>query len=166
MELTGTYTPVIITYSGHNIIYYHKDVEVEEVEDVEDLEKVEVNVNKEIDESEGEVYIDRDEEVSITDTYSQDEYLVGEKHFEDNLDFIDEVTTDDLYIIDECDDVSSMYEIIDESSFKPINNRYRKQTWSEYFRKLYMVTVILFISIVIYFYYYYSKRKQNVVSKL
>ena len=117
-----------------------------------------------------EMYQDISEEsVSIDDEYDEEEFLIGEKAFEDNLEFIDDVTTeDDLYVIDSYTDIDlvSTYDIIDDASFKPINNRYRKQTWSEYFRKLYMVSVILIISIVVYFYYYYSKRKENITSKL
>ena len=119
-----------------------------------------------------------DEAISLYSYTSEEEEeqlncegLLGEIHFEENLEFIDDVTTeDDLYIIDNYSDsdsdIVSTYEVVNDSGVKPIKNRYRKQTWLEYFRKLYMVSVILIISIVIYFYYYYSKRKDNITSKL
>lgn len=83
--------------------------------------------------------------------------------FRDNLECVNECNCPDIDIVD--NDYTD-YEIINESKCIPIKNRYRKQTWYEYFRKLYMVTVILIISIVVYFYYSYSKRKDNIVSKL
>lgn len=79
--------------------------------------------------------------------------------FNDNIEYVNKLS--DLNIVDDYLD----YEIINESKCVPIKNRYRKQTWYEYFRKIYMVTLILIMSIVIYFYYSYGKRKDNIVSK-
>lgn len=86
----------------------------------------------------------------------------GEELFIDNLECVEPCDCPDIDVVEDDSD----YEIINESKCIPIKNRYRKQTWYEYFRKLYMVTVILIISIVVYFYYSYSRRKENIVSKL
>jgi hypothetical protein len=95
-------------------------------------------------------------------TQSTEESIEYKELFKDNLECVDGCNCIDLDIIDDYTD----YEIINESNCIPIKNRYRKQTWYEYFRKLYMVTVILIVSIVIYFYYSYSNRRENVISKL
>ena len=83
--------------------------------------------------------------------------------FIDNLECINKCNCSEIVIVE--DDYTD-YEIINESRCIPIKNRYRKQTWYEYFRKLYMVSVILIISIIVYFYYSYGNRKDNVVNKL
>lgn len=83
--------------------------------------------------------------------------------FIDNFEYINKCNCLEVVIVD--DDYTD-YEIIDESRCTPIKNRYRKQTWYEYFRKIYMVSVILMISIIIYFYYSYGNRKDNVENKL
>jgi hypothetical protein len=83
--------------------------------------------------------------------------------FIDNLERVNKCNCSEIVIVD--DDYTD-YEIINESRCIPIKNRYRKQTWYEYFRKLYMVSVILMISIIVYFYYSYGNRKDNVVNKL
>ena len=82
----------------------------------------------------------------------------GEYRLSSNMECVDEI--EDIDIID----TISEFEVIDHSSPVLINNRYRRQTWYEYFRKLYMVSVILIISLVIYF--YYSYRRSDVVDKL
>ena len=98
----------------------------------------------------------------------------------DTLDKLDKLDTSDtlVYIdtldvtlnmecIDEIEDIIdtiSEFEVVDHSSPVLINNRYRRQTWYEYFRKLYMISVILIVSIVVYF--YYSYRRSDVVDKL
>ena len=82
----------------------------------------------------------------------------NESRFDENLEYVE------FKPFQENTDSISEFEIINESKFKVINNRYRKQTWPEYFRKLYMVSVILIISIVIYFYYTY--KKSDILSKL
>lgn len=104
----------------------------------------------------------------IIDTYTDDtnssiNTIPDEELFCDNLECVDKCHCPEIDIVD--DDYTD-YEIINESRCIPIKNRYRKQTWYEYFRKLYMVSVILIISIVVYFYYSYSKRKDNITSKL
>jgi hypothetical protein len=83
--------------------------------------------------------------------------------FIDNLERVNKCNCSEIVIVD--DDYTD-YEIINESICIPIKNRYRKQTWYEYFRKLYMVSVILMISIIVYFYYSYGNRKDNVVNKM
>lgn len=91
---------------------------------------------------------------------NENESVCGEESFKQNMECIDNCDCCDIDIIDNnCD-----YEIINESVCKPIKNRYRKQTWYEYFRKLYMVSVILIISIVVYF--YYSYKKSDIIEKL
>ena len=80
---------------------------------------------------------------SISDISSENSEL-----FKDNMDCIDGYKDDDI---------QSSYEIINESKCIPIKNRYRKQTWYEYFRKVYMVSMILIISTVIYIYYVYKQ---------
>ena len=77
------------------------------------------------------------------------------KCYIENMDIIDKY--DDAYVIDEL----SEFEIIDEYNCI-INNRYRKQTWFAYFRKLYVVSIILIASIIFYVYYTY---KNNYVLK-
>lgn len=102
---------------------------------------------------------DETQESSINQIEIEDD---GEELFVDNLECIEPCDCPDIDVVEACSD----YEIINESKCIPIKNRYRRQTWYEYFRKLYMVTVILIISIVVYFYYSYSRRKENIVSKL
>lgn len=111
----------------------------------------------EIEEYDGEY--DETQESSINQIEIEDD---GEELFVDNLECIEPHHCPDIDVVEDRSD----YEIINESKCIPIKNRYRKQTWYEYFRKLYMVTVILIISIVVYFYYSYSRRKENIVSKL
>lgn len=48
------------------------------------------------------------------------------------------------------------YEIIN-NSLSEKNNHRKKATWSTYFKKIYMVSIILTISIVVYVYYIYKK---------
>lgn len=53
-------------------------------------------------------------------------------------------------------------EIINSSDLEPINCRQSKLTWKQYFRKKYMTTLILTISITAYVYYLYKPlRKAN-----
>lgn len=104
-----------------------------------------------------------DEESTEEESIEEESIEDTKELFKDNLECIDGCNCMDLDIVE--DDYMD-YEIINESKCVPIKNRYRKQTWYEYFRKLYMVSVILIISIVVYFYYSYSKRRENVVSKL
>jgi hypothetical protein len=108
------------------------------------------------------MYEDSDDE--FIDDIEVDE-LINEapELFVDNLECVDKC---DCLEIDIVDNDYTDYEIINESICIPIKNRYRKQTWYEYFRKLYMVTVILIISIVVYFYYSYGNRKDNITTKL
>jgi hypothetical protein len=49
------------------------------------------------------------------------------------------------------------FEIINSSLPERIHPRKIKQTWSGYFRKKYMSSIILSISIIIYFYYICKK---------
>jgi len=79
-----------------------------------------------------------------------------------DIEYIDSYTDVDIDIIHNYSD----YEIINESKCIPIKNRYRKQTWKEYFRKLYTVTIILLISISIYVYYSYTRKQHDIISKL
>jgi hypothetical protein len=108
-----------------------------------------------------------DDEMDVDDTQDTvvseiEGEIESEELFIDNLECVESCDCPDIdFVEDESD-----YEIINESKCVPIKNRYRKQTWYEYFRKVYMVTVILIISIVVYFYYSYSRRKENIVSKL
>lgn len=86
-------------------------------------------------------------------------------HTTDTPDTLD--VTLNMECIDEIEDIIdtiSEFEVVDHSSPVLINNRYRRQTWYEYFRKLYMISVILIVSIVVYF--YYSYRRSDVVDKL
>lgn len=106
--------------------------------------------------------IDIDTEIDI-DIDTSINTILDEELFCDNLECVDKCHCPEIDIVD--DDYTE-YEIINESKCIPIKNRYRKQTWYEYFRKLYMVTVILIISIVVYFYYSYGNRKDNITSKL
>lgn len=53
-------------------------------------------------------------------------------------------------------DINS-YDIIDTSNPTPVNFRNVKLTWTEYFNKLYNISLIMLISFVIYFYYVYGK---------
>lgn len=177
MEETDKYrsATTIITYNGHTIIYTEEQQPQEQPQEHQEPQFQQSQEQQE-ESSDGLIDIDiGDEAISLysyigsDEIYSEEEeqLLLGEKDFEENLEFIDEITTeDDLYVIDNYSDTLSTYEIVNDSGVKPIKNRYRKQTWLEYFRKLYMVSVILIISIVIYFYYYYSKRKENITSKL
>jgi len=73
------------------------------------------------------------------------------KCYIENMDIIDKY--DDAYVIDEL----SEFEIIDEYNYI-INNRYRKQTWYAYFRKLYVISIILIASIIFYVYYAYKNN--------
>ena len=55
----------------------------------------------------------------------------------------------------------SDFEIINSSNPDPINYRKLKITWYEYFRKMYMTFIILFISITIYVYYNTIKQTKK-----
>ena len=113
--------------------------------------------------------IDEDvDDESLTTLESTSEHTIEhtiecKELFIDNLEGVNKCNCSEIVIVD--DDYTD-YEIINESRCIPIKNRYRKQTWYEYFRKLYMVSVILMISIIVYFYYSYGNRKDNVVNKL
>lgn len=113
--------------------------------------------------------IDEDvDDESLTTLESTSEHTIEhtiecKELFIDNLERVNKCNCSEIVIVD--DDYTD-YEIINESRCIPIKNRYRKQTWYEYFRKLYMVSVILMISIIVYFYYSYGNRKDNVVNKL
>ena len=87
---------------------------------------------------------------------------INDRLFEDNMDYIEQKDCLDIDIInyDELD-----FEIINESKFTPIKNRYRKISWKEYFKKVYNVSIILIISIIIYI-YYSCIRKSDIISKL
>ena len=119
-----------------------------------------------IDEDDDSEYYDTDESENTSENTSgcTNEYTRECKElFIDNLECVNKCNCLELVIVD---DNYNDYEIINESRCIPIKNRYRKQTWYEYFRKLYMVSVILIVSIIVYFYYSYGNRKDNVANKL
>lgn len=143
-----------INYPNRNIKYTRKRI----LSNTSNYLNEEHNYNGDIsnDDSLSEVsYVDSLSEISNLNNDINYNYEL----FNDNIEYVNNLS--DLNIVDYCLD----YEIINESKCVPIKNRYRKQTWYEYFRKIYMVTLILIMSIVIYFYYSYGKRKDNIVSK-
>lgn len=53
------------------------------------------------------------------------------------------------------------YEIINTIPDVHLSSKKSKQTWKEYFRKLYIISIILSASIILYFYYYGKEYYKN-----
>jgi hypothetical protein len=160
---TDTYSSDSSSQSSHMVASIRKKIkrqienELNNYGDDEMVEDNDTRANSDTDDTDN--TDDTDDTDDTSDIEIEDE---GEELFVDNLECVEPCDCPDIYFVED----NSDYEIINESKCIPIKNRYRRQTWYEYFRKLYMVTVILIISIVVYFYYSYSRRKENIVSKL